>query len=153
MVMITVMMMVMVLMRSPQGSCRSGYFEDDGDGDDDGDDDGDRSMGVTARPTKLPSEASPNRPPSETPTRRAIHLPVCQKSSKSPICCVLLNLLCFGRNWSITGFLPSRSFPAHHRVYLTQSHNYNHNHNLTITIPITQSQSQSHNHNLLVTWW
>ena len=93
----------------------------DSDGDDDGDDDGDRSMGVTARPTKLPSEASPNRPPSETPTRRAIHLPVClhrQKSSKSPICCVLLNLLCFGRNWSITGFLPSRSFPAHHRVYL-----------------------------------
>ena len=37
MVMMTVMMMVMVLMRSPQGSCRSGYFEDDGDGDDDGD--------------------------------------------------------------------------------------------------------------------
>ena len=49
MVMITVMMMVMVLMRSPQGSCRSGYFEDDGDGDDDGDDDGDGVDEVTTR--------------------------------------------------------------------------------------------------------
>ena len=126
-------------------------------------------MGVTARPTKLPSEASPNRPPSETPTRRAIHLPVClhrQKSSKSPICCVLLNLLCFGRNWSITGFLPSRSFPAHHRVYLAQSQSHNHNHTITITqlqshnhtitlshnhnhtITITQSQSHNHNHTI-----